>query len=351
VNTAQQTVDHFLRLHRSLAIETREFETLRHNNDLCPRFQTQIETILRAVGKFEPVVYDCQGIFDDGSDLIIVVRDKGEDNDTPVRIGFQIKSYEDFEGRDLFRTLKAQRDDSFRKVRNLCAYYIVLCTDEQRDKNKIRDIEGEFKDADKTLVIEPTYGLTFIKLAARRIQGLVSRMHQTDDLVFQKALDALQFDTPTGAIVALYLAAKACEGAREFSSSDLRRDYELRRFYVDLLDERAKAAKRLRRVQKTPNVNLTKQSDLKRHRPTAAEIERLSESFFESFDEALGYDLEVLDGQLIDIDNANDRVIVRRHAMLPLIALLTDAMVRYELSGSPLFEYAAEALGVLDLVT
>ena len=115
-NIASRTVDYFLRLQRTLVVETREFRDLRHNDDLCPRAQLQLENVLNATGRFEPIVYDTQGFHDQGADIVIRVRDQRRlDQEPPELIGFQLKSFGDFRGRDLLKNLKAQRDDALER--------------------------------------------------------------------------------------------------------------------------------------------------------------------------------------------------------------------------------------------
>src|SRR5262245_17964134 len=209
---ATNIVDQFLRFNRTLVVETREFRDLKHNEDLCPRFQAQLESVLNAVGLYEPIVYDTQGILDHGADVVVRIRDERRGDEEPSElIGLQIKSYDDFKSKDLFQLLKAQRDDAFRKIIGLSWYYIVLCTDEAKDKNTIRNIEAEFKTADRTIVIEPTYALNFIRMSDRKIQGIVTRLEQADDIVFRKALKALALDSPTAAILAVFLGTIVSE--------------------------------------------------------------------------------------------------------------------------------------------
>jgi hypothetical protein len=222
--TATAAVDHFLRLTRCLQVQTREFRNLRHNADLCPQFQLRLEAVLKAVGRFEPVVYDTQGVRDQGADVVIRVRDqRRSDVEDPELLGFQIKSFADFERPDLMRTLKAQHYDAFQQIRGMSTYFLLLCTDENRHKDTIRNIEAEFKGARGTIVIEPTYALTFYRLQERRIEGYVTRMMQADDLVFQEALKAVQVESPTGGLLLLHLAAELCDGATHISQDSVYR--------------------------------------------------------------------------------------------------------------------------------
>jgi hypothetical protein len=72
------------------------------------------------------------------------------------------------------------------------------------------------------------------------------------------------------------------------------------------------------------------------------------ETFYDTFQEALAYDLDTLNAHAFDIEWRSGEIMVRREAVLPLIALLTDAKIRYGLQGWELAIYGAEALGVIE---
>jgi hypothetical protein len=314
-------------------------------------FQLQIESVLRAVGQFEPVVYDTQGLLDQGADIAVRIRHQDRlDHEPSELLGFQIKSFSDFRTKDLFRVLKAQRDDAFRKITNLATYYIILCTDEALHKDVIRNIEAEFKDAPRTVVIEPTFSLNFLRLNSRRIEGMVTRMMQAEDYVFREALKAIDLSTPTAAILAIYLAARASEGEAEISFYDLKEQVRLRDLYSTTLETRKVTAKQFKKQIQTDESErfLGRQPKL-RQPPSEAEIARMAEAFYDTFDEALAFDLDLLDMDLIDVSAGSGRIAVRMDAMLPLVALLTDAKVRYGLEGWDLFVYGSEALGAGDV--
>jgi hypothetical protein len=66
-----ESLTRLLRFQRAHEKITAEFARVFHNADILPLLQRQLETVLNACGKFEPIVYDCQGINDDGSDIVI----------------------------------------------------------------------------------------------------------------------------------------------------------------------------------------------------------------------------------------------------------------------------------------
>jgi hypothetical protein len=120
----------------------------------------------------------------------------------------------------------------------------------------------------------------------------------------------------------------------------------LERLYSATLETRAAAAERFQELPEVEDEGAVPFDPLAR--PTEAAKKRFSEVFFDDFEEALAYDLQVLDTHLINIDSSSGRIVIRRDTALPLVALLTDAKVRYGLEGVTLFEYGAEALGAVE---
>jgi hypothetical protein len=77
---------------RSAAASTEEFEALRHDKDLVPRFASHINSILDVYKAYRMDAHDIQGMRDDGVDVLL----RFEHNDVECRVGFQIKSNEEF---------------------------------------------------------------------------------------------------------------------------------------------------------------------------------------------------------------------------------------------------------------
>ena len=181
--TIQESIARLPRFQRAPDRVTRRFRNLKHNADILPKLQTQLETALNAYERFETVVYDCQGINDSGSDICVQIDPDRKD---PHLICFQVKSFEDITKNAYLQELKAQRDDSFRKVRGLQHYFIILCTDVSKHRERIRSIMAEFRSAERTEVIEPAYAYTFLNLPNTRIEALVTRLMEYEDYVFRQ---------------------------------------------------------------------------------------------------------------------------------------------------------------------
>ena len=111
--------ERLLKRQRSPAAATRQFQHWKHDADLLPKLLVQLDAVLAALNKFEPIVYNTQGILDDGTDVAVRYRTSNQGDEERELIGFQVKSYGDLSKPDCMKDLKAQRDDTFRKVRGL----------------------------------------------------------------------------------------------------------------------------------------------------------------------------------------------------------------------------------------
>jgi hypothetical protein len=119
----QDIITRLMRYQRTPDKITSGFKRWKHNKDILPILQRQLEMILWSYRKFQPIVYDTQGILDDGSDLILRHREVSMNEQEFEIISFQIKSYDDLCKTNYMQELKAQRDDSFRKVLGLNYYF------------------------------------------------------------------------------------------------------------------------------------------------------------------------------------------------------------------------------------
>lgn len=187
------SITRLLRYQRTPEAATARFQMWKHDADILPKLQQQLEMFLAAHGKFREVIYNTQGILDDGSDMII--RIPPLQNETlPRLICFQAKSFSDLARDSYMQELKAQRDDTFRKVHGLEYYFLLLCTDmtDQKHKKKVRNIMAEFRSAALTEVIEPAYAYTFLHHPLTRIDAFVKRTMEEEDVVFKQAMLELE---------------------------------------------------------------------------------------------------------------------------------------------------------------
>jgi hypothetical protein len=218
------SVTRLLRYQRTPEAATARFRTWKHDADILPKLQEQLETFLAAHGKFREVIYNTQGILDDGSDMVIRVPPL-ENETAPRLICFQAKSFDDLAKDSYMQGLKAQRDDTLRKIQGLEYYFLLLCTDmtDRKHKKKVRNIMAEFRSAALTEVIEPAHAYTFLHHPLTRIDAFVKRTVEEEDIVFKNAVLELEnLESPSARALTVYLAVKTTTtGEAIFLQDDL----------------------------------------------------------------------------------------------------------------------------------
>ena len=239
-------------------------------------------------------------------------------------IGFQIKGTEDLLQDDYLQKLKAQHDESSR-IKGLQQYYIVVCVDEAGHKKRLRSIAGDFKNAQHTRVIEPTFADYFLLLNQERIDAYIRRTLTQGDIVLKKALEVVDFTSPMTGALLVYLtvrfyieSAGPVDIATVTGSGTLRSLHEnlLRKWEVEYYDSGAE--------------------DL-------IEFDELSE-IQTDFDTQIQCDLEILSDGPIVVDG--DLITVRFEQVAPLVALATDALVRYEYPPESVMPYLLDLLSL-----
>jgi hypothetical protein len=351
----QDTLTRLLRYQRAPAKATQALRSWKHNADILPRLQLQLEMLLNAHGKFEPVVYDTQGIHDHGTDIVLRYRLEALAGDFEL-IGFQVKSFDDLCKKTYMQELKAQRDDAFRKVLGLRYYYLVVCTDSDAHKDRVRNIMAEFRSADRTEVVEPEFVFTFLHHPQTRVEALVKRVMEAEDLVFRSALDSLDLPNPSARALILFLVVRyATSGAREFASRDLLAEPALRSIYSELREQQASLL---------GSVYTSAGSDSRTpvgDSPEAENVEVGADEidWWEDDDEEdppqiaeyemqLAADLSLLESYSIDLDTDSGATILRPEQLRPLNAVVTDALARYDYDQEQLLAYMYNLFGVRD---
>jgi len=331
-----------LRYQRTPDKFTSRFKRWKHNRDILPIFQKQIEMILSSYGKFLPIVYDTQGILDDGSDLILRHREESSEEREFGIISFQIKSFDDLSKKSYMQELKAQRDDTFRKVSGLDYYFLILCTDAVEHKDKIRNIAAEFRSAERTEVIEPSFAYTFIQHSQTRIDAFVKRTLEAEDIVFKKALDIINLPSPSARALVIFFAVQFAAGAVSIDQGTINADHSLKSIYDDIRVKQATLLKEFEE-QETHEANEEESRDENDWDEEGGEPEQIAE-----FEEQIVNDLEVLVDNFIDIETDSNQITVRAKEILPLSAVIIDALVRYEYDKSDILPYMFSLFGVLD---
>jgi uncharacterized protein DUF4365 len=342
-----EVFERLLRRQRSPLSATRHFRDWKHDRHILPKLQEQLDTVLVALKKFEPVVYNTQGILDHGTDIAVSYKTSDEGDEQKELIGFQVKSYDDLSKSDYMKDLKAQTYDSFNTVRGLRYYFILLCTDAEEHAMKIQNINAAFRSTERTKVIEPRFAYTFLKSPATTAEAFVKRTMEADDLVFRKALDSLDQPSPSAQGLAIFLAVKSVlTGQQEFSQAELIRDSGLRRIYDGLREKQAELMEGALEDDEpqesdTRDREMDDEDDL--HEEDDAEMVRVAE-----FEPQITEDFETLEADLIDRDSGSDSFIMKTDQLRALNAVIADALARYEYSESELMAYMLSIMGILD---
>lgn len=349
--TLLESLTRTLRYQRAPTDITKVFRGWKHNADILPKLQSQVEMLLESYGKFMPIVYDTQGILDDGSDLVLRYRPEDSDKEYEL-ICFQVKSFDDLSKKTYLQELKAQRDDSFRKVVGLHYYFILLCTDSQVHRERVRSIVAEFRSASKTEVIEPAYAFTFLHHPQTRIDALVKRAMESGDLVFRMALDSLSFPSPSARALAVFIAIKSVlTGQVEFSTDKLHSESALQMIYEelrvrqeDLVDMYNQAVvEKATLPEETPKDTDANDDDFHEDEDEDEEPMQLDE-----FDGQLAKDLAILECEMIDLNSSSGNIVLRTDQIRALNAVISDALARYDYNEQQLVGYMFSLMGIRD---
>lgn len=331
-------IDLALRYQKAPVAATRIFRDWEHNADILPKLQDQLEAVRDAYDKHDPLVYDTQGVRDDGSDLIVRYRPESAVGDLAL-IGFQVKSNRDITKPGYLQELKAQHYDSFNKVAGLEHYFILLCVDGKTNKDKIRSVMAEFRSADRTTVVEPAYLLTFFHLAKTRIDALVTSYMEADDIVYREALLTLDFESPSARALAIFLAARfVVQNESRFDVDSLISDAVLRLLYQAIREEQASLLDAYREAEKARS-----KGRKKRYMEAWDEDDDFEPLQVAEFEDQLAHDLAELDGAILERDSGD--VILRMEQLRPVSALMMDALVRYGYAEPDLRSYMLSLLG------
>lgn len=348
-NSVQDIVTRLVRFERAPKSTATAFRRLMHDKDLLPRLQVQLETILEAYGKFQPIVYDTQGIKDEGTDIAIRLGTDGAQKSEVV--SFQVKSFGDLEEGGYLQRLKAQRFESS-NIKGLSKCFILLCTDPIMHKPKIRMIEAAFKTAARTEIIEPEFAFTFLYMPKTRIEAMVKRTLEGEDYVFKTALSSLDYDSSTAKALAVFLCTRfVFKGASTINFSELFDSSALRRMYGEL---RIKRAALLEQILENTDDAPFKLEEL------GLNDEELSKADWEDDDEQetpveieefasqLVADIAVLENDILDSQGTDQSYILLTNQMRPLSAVALDALVRYRYNEEQLHSYMFDTMGVRD---
>jgi hypothetical protein len=301
-------VDELLRYRRTAPSETKALARLKHNADLCPRFQQKLENILGSFEKYRKIVYDIQGLHDEGTDILL--REVVAEN--PWFICLQIKSEDDVHAHDILKSLKAQFFDSSQRYGDaLVEYYVLLCCDAKKNKDIIRAIAKQFDKQKNVTLIEPEYTLSFLDLEERTIDAIIRAKIGHEDVVYQKALNIVVRFSPTErAIVFYFVWQLVYRNAQEISFAEL------------------KSADFLRRIYESTKKQYPR-------RPNAEPV----------IDENLARDLEYLCDHMIS-QTSDGRYSLEFKGVTPLVAIMVDGQTRYGYEDNELLMYMMDVFNI-----
>ena len=172
--------------------DTKRFELLRHDRDLCPQFCERTSAMLDAYMSHRTDVQVTQGPRDEGVDVMLNYEDNGQH-----RLGLQIKSYSEIElwnkgkQKDFVNTLKAQYTSAIQTVR-VDDYYLLLCTDEIAHEKQIRIICSELKQFYRLKIVLPRRALAFYEMTDIEVRAFVTRLLCGHDTVLKAALKEIK---------------------------------------------------------------------------------------------------------------------------------------------------------------
>jgi hypothetical protein len=341
------SITRLLRYQRSPENATAAFRKLKHDADLLPKLQQQLEIFLAAHGKFREVIYDTQGIRDDGTDMVLRIPSVSGDSE-PRLICFQVKSFSDLEAEGYMKDLKAQRDDTLRRVQGLEHYFLLLCTDMKIHKRKVRNIMAEFRSATWPEVIEPAFAFTFLHHSATRIDAYVKRTIEANDLVFQRALREIgHYESPSAQALIIYITVEAVlTGKMEFDVAALQADTILRAIYTEVR-EKQEAMLDDARSSEISFSELDEHGSFDRHDEGDDDADEEVDEPIQilDFEEQLVIDLETIDTGILTQAASGQAICLLSDQTRSLNAVIMDALARYEYSRSQLMDYMFDAMG------
>lgn len=193
---------------------TAAFADLRHDRDLCPHIADQVNTMLGVYRAYGQEVHDIQSFRDDGVDVLLRYEDKdGQER----KVGLQIKSEEEFRQWEvkklpLIQILKGQAAQAVANIR-LDAFYVVLCVDAIRHRQRIRNVCSELKNFSPCEIIEPTDALGFYQMAPMDLWARTTRMLCHRDVVLRAAASESDAMAPDVAFFTITFLCQAFGGS------------------------------------------------------------------------------------------------------------------------------------------
>lgn len=300
---------------------TKGFREWRHNRDLCPRAESQCELILGAFRKYRDVVYNIQGLRDEGTDVLLRL-DEGAD----LRlVCLQIKSDEEATSRSLADTLILQWQRTIdRYGPELQDYFVLLCWDATARDDEIRNVQATLAKKQGLVLIHPQLAWSFLNYSGMAIDALARIKVGSEDAVIRAALRMASDLSPTEIALLIGLTHSALyEDSPTASAHEI-----LNMPFISTTYDSMPAVDR--------------EYYLYDPEEDTDENEEQEPRWVDS-DNRLAIDLDYLEqAQLISVDGETYRA--NLDDVEPLIVLLVDGRLRYDYSGTELMMYVLEAI-------
>ncbi|MBZ5623045.1 MAG: hypothetical protein LAQ69_30600 [Acidobacteriia bacterium] len=307
-----ESIMRLIRYRRAPPEATTIFRAWKHDKDILPKLQFQLEMVVESYGKFEPIVHNTQCIRDDGTDVVLRYRPENDATASDALIGFQVKSFGDLTNRKYIQELKAQHYDSFQKVIGLRQYYILLCTSMEDHRRKVQSIAAEFRSTPHTQIIEPAFAYTFLHHPRTRVEAIVKRSLEDKDIVLKLAMEIVELASPSARALVIFLVIQfVLAGTTHFAIHQLLEAAALQEIFR----------------------NLGEQQNISERR---------------EFEVQVAEDLDMLDAGLIEIEPDSEHVTLRAEQVRAVTAIVADALARYEHDEQHLMAYMFSLLGVWD---
>ncbi|SRR5258706_4577509 len=313
--TPIHVLEELLRMRESASSATAWFKTKKHNDDLCPLGEQQINAVMECFVKFFVLGYDIQGPKDQGTDIVLRYLPPGDSEHQYVAL--QIKSYDDLKQKDYLRILKAQESESRSRFRDqLERYYIVLCTDAKEHREKIREVKNAFATAEKVSVINPTFARTFFSLTRGQIFSAVQAEVRSGDIVFKKAAAIAADLTPTEFAILLLLTEIGINTPENVSSLERLHSNSFLQHVYSSIEAYNTRDSYFGEYEVVVRSDLAQDDSARRF---AEDIDKLSDLYIHS--------------------SANNRWELDIQGLKPLSLLLLDAELRFDMKGNELLEH------------
>ena len=332
-NPVRKIIFNLLQYRRAASKQTKVFSNLRHDKDLCPRFQKKLESIRDVCRRYPQLVYEVQGLSDKGTDVLLRQESGGE----CLFVCLQIKSDSDMRDKSILKNLKGQWFDTENHYCPLLDYYIVLCcpADGKDQKRKIARVEAEFAKHPVIKVIEPEFALTFLSLTELQIDAYVKALFSSDDIVYRQAVESLIGLTPTErAIIFSLLSMLLCEQKETVNIKELTSSSFLTAIYSEVPD-----------IVSAWYRDYDYAKDLDEAFQAGESVSyRGRELPKEDIQPRIAVDLDYLEDRLITCAT-EDHYSINIQATRAVAAVMLDGQVRYGYEGNDLLRYMMDVFG------